>query len=372
MRTIAAIGLALSSPFAVAQTAGSGQEKAGGVQAPRSFEGAFGYARNYAGGDPSAIYYKLTYLGTPLFERGEAPRLARVGSTFLTDPSEVDGYDLKFLVNDGVGELTGPLADLIALRPIRVRGGLFKYFRGKIQTTAKLLDAQQYNLGVGLESINLVPDIPGLSGWLRPPSGIRDALQTGDPAKVLRVGVLGEKQSRERGSDSAKATDTLQFTYRAYFAAGFRYVATESVEAQRRLLLKRIEGLSQDDLAVLRRDRPVSDPIVLMLVDSLIDAPDLKDRPLEEQRAYLVKKLPAGLRQQPTFNLEARAEGSYNPLDYDVRRYNSLYTVGINVWLSPTHPDDGKLFVGYQNGYSRGALTQSLDSFVASLSFRLR
>ncbi len=354
---------------------GGATNSASGTQPAKSSSIDFGYTHDYTHGSKDQFYYKLTYLGNKLMENGAKPQLASVGSTYLKDPSEVDGADLKLSIADGIGGLSGPFGDAIGLHPFDALGGLFKFFHGKIEVSAKLQDNQQYDAGLGLESINVIPFVPL----------VRDVPYV---TKTLRIGVLGDKQSLKSSSGTTTSTDSLEFTYRAYAAWGFDYTETQATYDMRDAILKRVDGLTQSDVDALKTSKDATDPLVVTALfsgtttqeDPRHPSPhpsglrDFYSQDLATIKQKLHTNLPfyADQRVQPRLNLEFRGEGSYAPVNFEQRRYNALYSFGANLWLDPRRPDVGKISLTYQHGYARGSLLESLDGLIVTFGFQFK
>ncbi len=363
------MGVVLLPPAALRILQAPGAAKP--AKTERTFDVALGYSRV---GGRSRSYYKIAFQGSPLVERGTLVSPAEPGANpFKASLSDVGAYDLRLVLDDGAGRLDGPLADLVALRPFSAGGEFFRIFKGKVQASSKLFGDRQLNVGAGLESVNVAGF---LSRALPPLEGT---------TKILRLGVLGEKQTRERGAAGAgsQTEDTLQFTYRGYAGQGFGFRVSRERERARLEQRRRIEDLTQEEARALGTGPLADDP--LLVIGGLLGAnrtPELSAaearraffaQPLEAVRAQLRDQVDAYLLQEdsPSFNVEAKFEGSYNAAGgVVVRRYNALYSFGANVWFDPRNPGAGRLSVVYQNGTTRGAPRDDLTGIVVSLGFR--
>ena len=341
-----------------------------------------GFSRDYAASKNSS-YYSIDFKGNKLTESGTAVTLPVAGLTAYAVPTlPADPQDINLKVTDGIGSLNGPLVDALALKSFDFLPELFKYVNGTIEVSGQPTAGGQVNTAVGLESKPIKLPFADLR-----------------IVKVLRLGVVGEKTSNQLADGGSQ--DLVEFTYRAYAGTGFGFVQsnrlTQLIKSAKAPFENPTIAQIESDIDSKKTDKPwgvagfmyKKDENRKLVLDEKgdrilvhqhkVDGHEVIDDVTSDAQ---VKKIlddygciadidrEGKYPDQPTVVLEVSAEGAYAPVHFDVRRYTSLYTASVGVYLDPHNPDAGKLSVGYENGYNRGAPTKPLNGLFATLGFK--
>ncbi len=320
-----------------------------GLQAPKTWDVNLGFSRDYTQ-RKNLSYYKIAFHGSTISEHGTMLVPSGLGNSWDMPRSGSDSDEFNFSLQDGVGQLSSPLVSAIGTKQFTLGGDFFKLFRGTVNVSGQVLENQRVNVGIGLETKPLTPLLS------------RSSLQI---TNHVQLGVLGDKVSG-KGADTSQ--DMLLFTYRSYAGIGFQYVSSKNLEKMQADLIKLVESYSDDELQAMITQGSGSPE----LDTAFASIADVHHMDAEAWKSFrnAVKHAYSAQRDQPTFTIEAAADGTYAPVHFESRRYNALWNLSFVWWPDPKQPDNAKFTITYQNGYERGAPTQSLTGLIASFGFK--
>jgi len=306
----------------------------------------FGFSRDYQS-VKNLSYYKISFEGETVYENGNMLTMTTIGGAWNRPKVESDTDEFRLDIFDGVSSLSSPVYQAYGIRPLEFTsslGGL----RGALQVSGRLIGEQELNIGVGLETKPLNLNIGDM--------GITNN---------IRLGIFGMKHSEEGDQDK----DFFTVSYRAYIGKGLGYVSSVNKKKLIDELVERALKLTPEEKAALEgMDGDSTDPLVLVawIIRERDEAyPETGAVWRAEFERFFSKS-----KDQPSFTIEFMAEGTYAPASFVRRRYNSLWGASINWWPNPENPDSSKIFLSYQNGFSRGDTENPLTGFVVGFGIK--
>jgi hypothetical protein len=335
-----------------------------------------GYKADYVEGRKSEGWYRLTYKGKPVAERGTSLPFTE---TVLLDAPKADlkvsdDTDLVLRFEDGTLGLAGGLFDMSGVRPISFTGLEGLNLRGTAFVAADN-SFKQVQFGAGLQTEPM--RVPGLAG-----------------REVANWIVLGVNAQRRDSTDAAADNSFAAATYRAFVgkAFGWRTPAKQQIEALARRLADAYlrdaptmtEALAKktqidNDKNSGTEQRRFARAVTAARLEIRRKLLDTKRTEMSEEEMTAIWTSAArefeegaieAISLRPTVAVYAELSGWYEFRGGGTSsRSKSLFTLSADYWFLPGR-DDVFLRVRYENGHERGAPDMRKNQLLTSVALR--
>lgn len=324
-----------------------------------AFELDAGRRVDYTPGAKDDSYYRISYKGSLVRERGTPFKFS--SGLDLSAPAPVvnsegtgdrNKWALKY--ENRAATVGGALLEANGLQPLVLAGIEKLDLRG---TASVATDSGGTHLAIGLESPPF--RIPGLAG-----------------REVTNWIVVGVNAQRDPKAAAAGTTDRSLVTYRAFIGKAFAWRKSADVNktANRveQEILKQAPTLAEGKVLVKKIREATATRTPTNLQTLLMDAVDVAG-PTEDWRtvvrAVAVQEADV-ITDQPTVSVYAEATGWYQAgQKVDESRFRNLLTATVDYWFLPAR-DDVFLRLRYENGYEWSAPRDKRKQLFAAVALR--
>jgi len=340
-KTFYCLAVALICSFTFAQDNSANQSS-------KDFRLDAGYTRLYNGPRDHALYYKLEYRGQLMKQFGQAPEFASIGDRPLPPNVAGDGDDFILSIERDRGTLAGSLFDALGLKDIHLHSSFLSDFNVLVQVAGKMGSGGHTNAAFGLETKPLHP----LRQTLFPVSN------------YLMIGAIGQAHSPTEGDDSGL------LTYRSFVGKAFGHVVSAAQEEEYRSLVVDVTAGKykfEDRQSLSLQTTGIGPVIFAMLADEPVVGPLTAANWDERLRSALVDYFYT--KNSPTVALWLESDGRYRFTTGPDRKFASVWAFTFNFWPVPDRPDQMRIQVRYENGFTRADPTTRTNDVILSLGF---